>query len=179
MKKKQYSYKQKFRGLILVILAGMLIIYRFSFKNTLDSMKNCESLQATRQQVENAPAEIIRLESQLHEYEKFIHLGDPDENQVYLLKLSAELSEKQNIVLSHFPEKHEYREKDLICYTYPITVQGRFLDLLQYLHQFEDDKNAGNVVACEFATEKNRQTKQKELYLILYIQGINKAITYE
>lgn len=153
----------------------ILVIYQFTFKKTFEEIGKCNQLEERIVNGNNASDKIPEIEAKLRK------LGSvPEDNADFegsfhelLLNIVSEYCSQKKLQLVEFPEQHYYEENGIEVNTYKFVVEGRYTKLLKLLYMIETSGLQGNVASVDFTTEKNRKTKQLELYMTVYIQKIN------
>jgi len=167
------SHKNK---LIVVLLVGILffpISYKLAFSKTFAARRELRQMNTKLANMEDAPGQIIEVKRKLKSLSNII---DSDsvagglQNKV--LNEISDICTKNGLLLKEMPPMYKNIDNVYCIETINVQVSGSFHKLLKLLFQIESPEKNFNIVSTSFYTIENKQKKQKQLVLSLYIQTI-------
>lgn len=169
------SYKKKNIILWVSTLLFFILSWNLAFQETIELSQNIERIENQLSNVDRAPREIAKLESELKQMQgstKMLYSSVLEMRESLLSEIS-ELSSKYDVSLKSFPEYYIQDKESFELTTSPIVLQGEFKDLIQLMDEFERMNTSGKVSSAYFNIEESPRTRKRSLFLTLYIQSIN------
>lgn len=132
--------------------------------------------------IDEAPLKISLLKSQLESINGIIDNRDTTEDSeireallgkvgAYCNKNYTSLTELSNPIYSQF--------KDFQIETNIFTIEGSFKKLLSFAYLLEQKHRIGKLISIDFYSEEDYRTKEKKLYMTLYIQNLKNILKDE
>jgi Tfp pilus assembly protein PilO len=164
------------RRIVLYLLGVVLFIpitWKLGFKRTLELKQQQQSINQKLELVTTAPERINIIRKRLEHIDKLVINSDNEtqlQNRV-LTEISM-ICRKKGLLLHHMPPMYKEVDNNYLMETTSVAIAGNFHKLLGLLHTLEDPKKNLNIVSSEFYTEEDKKTKQRKLFLKLYIQTL-------
>jgi hypothetical protein len=168
----KYTYKNKLYLLVIGAVLFLILSFRLAFTRTISEKKVLNENKVQFSYIEEAPAQLQLLESQLKEYDKqsSFSVYNPEEFQVRLLERVTMLSHGADIKLVEIPKIHLENRDDLIIKTQQLVFQGSFNNLLKFLEKTGRDINVGNICSVDFYNQKDNNSGSTHLKMRVYFQ---------
>jgi hypothetical protein len=166
------TYKKRNR---LFAAAGVLLaflIYQYSIRNTLELRAECVALALSVDSSANAPARMKIVQQEMDELNK--NLAGCDSltslHELLLGEVTAYCG-KNDITLRDFSPVVSYKKDNWLVETHPVTVEGRYIPILQLIHSLEKEQK-GKVISVDFISKKDIRTQKLSLLATIYIQNV-------
>lgn len=175
---KNISKKKQFYLLIAGLIFFVLLAYRISISKTFTLRSECREMELKISQFSNARNQISEMESKLINLKSRIGgtLNQNNNFQEKLLEQTGITCDKYKVKLLEFNDEHEYSQNEYSVKTISLSLQGRFKDILQFIHEIESDQTFCKIVSLNFVSLKDLKTNIKYLKATIYVQSIsNKA----
>ncbi|MFA6400444.1 MAG: type 4a pilus biogenesis protein PilO [Salinivirgaceae bacterium] len=168
------SNRVRFYALVVAAVLFFPITWKLAIKKTVEAHRQITEIEDKLVMVEsNTPEQIALVEKRL---EFLDHLlvkdgpGDAFQNRV-LHEISSICTQK-GLLLKEMPPMFHAVDNNYLVETINIQVAGSFHHLLQLLYEIEKPQKKLNLISSHFFTKENKQSKQKQLILSIYIQTL-------
>ena len=163
----------------IILLASVLILLYLSWNlaigETVKLADQVSQIETDLKNLENAPNEIARLESELSQVK-----GKTDklyssvlDMRKSLLSEISDLANQYQLTLKSFPDYYLQQKEGIELTTSPIVLSGNFKGMVQLINEFENKNISGKISSTLFEIKESPRTKKRTLYLTLYVQSIN------
>lgn len=164
------SWKHKnalFFGMVLIF---SWIVYSYAISLTLDLSAECGLLEQQIDSSGNLTVEVEQLKAEITTMGE--HSGAASFlTHEQLLDLVAGYNVNRKLVLKEFPSSVRFRRDQWEVEVHRITVEGSFVDTVQFL-EFLRQSGKGKVVSADFCSKQDNKTKRKYLITTIYVQCI-------
>ncbi|MEZ5199167.1 MAG: hypothetical protein R2764_23130 [Bacteroidales bacterium] len=172
---KNLTYKKKLQLIFIGALVMLFVVYHMAISKTLNRRSQCKELQGQLVTIENAPTQMAEIHSELTRIGKIIGKENNKEDfRQKILEETTKFCENNKIRINEIPEPVVIDKNDYEIYTHTLVLEGDFQNLVRYIYELEQNLELSNVTSAKFYSAKEVRTKQKKLYLKLFIQNIQK-----
>lgn len=167
------TYRQR---VIVIHVAGLIMLYtayQLSLKPTIELGRQKKEIQQQLAEVKNAPEQIAYFTKELNMLNTY--MSDKEsmkDNHEALHEYISRYTERNQLVFAEYPGKHKLKANDLEIETSTVVVKGTFHKLLMLLYNLETKARFGKILSVSFYSHYNKQRKEKELYLKVYVRVI-------
>ncbi len=167
------TYRYKYYILIALLLLFVVIIYKLSINKTIILVRDTKDIKA-QIDISNSSISIIKqLENELAYYDQLINENsNPGQAREYLLKVTGDYCDKNNLTVVDFPEETRYRQNEATIAFNEITIEGKYKELLGLLYLIERERQAGSVESVAFFREEKLRTNEQILYMKIIVKSI-------
>ena len=168
-------YKRLFRFIILVVL-GVIIIYYFSIKKTINMLHENTSVSRNIESYNQAKDKLVSLETVRKNLSQVIETSDEDQmnkQRLYLLEVIGQYCLNNNLLLKELVPQIKYPQDNYLVTTQKVVLQGNFKQILVLVSRLEKDPKAGKVISLNFFISVNKEHKNRVLISEIYIQSIS------
>ena len=165
----KYSYKVKFRALLVVFCMLAATAYRRSFKNLWDLMAENKTLSEKEANVTGNIGDIDKLTAEIAVIDKVIGKNGPGKEGIQQ-EILGFVADHPSASLYNLEPIHSYTDEAYTVYTYSVDITGHINDLLAMGYDFEKSITHSRVVSMEFYTSK-KEAKAGTLHLKLIFQN--------
>jgi len=173
---KHLSYRQKNMLLLALSVVVGFVAWSIAIAPTAELASACGELEAQAAQAGMASEQKRTMEKELAQLNAVIGQSEGQETEVQqrLLETVTSYCKDRNTSLERFLEPHQFQETEYLVSTNTVTVQGDFVQLLELVHQLEQEFGAARLAAVDYHTKKNQRTRKTYLYATLYLQNIHR-----
>lgn len=174
---KNLTYKQKNYLLLIGTIVFLLVIYNASIKGTVEVYSSYSELNDKKEELENAPENLIKVEKRFAELKKGYGEHETYEDAEYqelVLEKITEFCIENDLVLRSFPAPHIFGEQGFEIEINRVSVQGPFGDLLELTYHLERKYKLGRIASLHFEKRTDLKTKKRFLVVNIYMQNIKK-----
>lgn len=166
--------KQFFLTLVVICCVGFLA-WKFAFSRTCTLLTEVNQMEQKLGLIEDAPLQQVRMKERLEQLENLIGSSGGNLDSEHIIEsVSNYLAGQEQLVLCALPPVHCLETSDYRIETFVLELKGNYHALVQFMNFFELHREIGRYASAEFFTIQNRETKQKELHLKLYIQSFTR-----
>jgi hypothetical protein len=166
------KYAQKcwllFAGLLLFIILG----FKISFSDTFTVMSEIEEKEKKLEWLKDKEKELPALKSKMAEFERAYSACDSGSVRDKLTACISDFADRNNCLVTEIPVNSSFKNNNLKVQTNTFTVKGGFNNLLILLNTLETNyKYVSRIMSARFFSQRDPQTKRKNLYLTLVTQS--------
>jgi len=164
----QFSNKNKLLILGIGSVLFLLLAYQLAIGKTVALYQKSKELEKNLAGSESIAQEIITLQQKRNKSAKKQEQFDEE----WIFEVVTELCSKLDITIADLQqgEHFEYEQTEVI--THQILLKGAYKNILQVMFAIEQEFKIGAIISTNFYKQKNRATKQEELYCHLYLRNI-------
>lgn len=171
---KDWAFKKKNKVLLTAAFVFLLFVYWISLSNTAELYFQNEELRKKVNLSYSAPQMISQLEKQLLYWDKVANnesdTASTIQNELFMRVSKA--CDKHQAVLRSLELSGSEQKDSYSIDTYLVVVEGGYKNLLQTVHQLENQLGNGILSSLAFEVETDRYTKKSYLRAKLYIQSV-------
>ncbi len=167
------NFSKKNWFLIIGLLALVWISYSFSFSKTMVEKEIYKELLEQSNSVSDLPSQLSYLKQQEKYYDSILRVNQINSENSFQNNLLRKINEhcKQNTMgIIAFQEPHIIVTEDSEISTYIFKIQGSFKDLIELVHNLEDEGNYGKILSFTFQKSLNYKTKKNYLECEVFLQ---------
>lgn len=170
----KWDYKIKNKALALAFGLGLVVIWNFAIRNTLNLRTTNNDLESRIWQTKNAPKELQNLQLRQQKVNERMGNfdGDSSDQTSKVLEVVSECCHKNGLILKELPATYVQNEGDFKVLTSEVSVQGTFIKLVSLLDTIEHHTTLGRVSSTSFYTYDDNKLKKKILILKIILQNI-------
>ncbi|WP_353780256.1 hypothetical protein [Winogradskyella sp. 3972H.M.0a.05] len=172
---KQFTYKQKFFGVVIASILLGLAIYKKTYKHIFDIRSELRVENSKVVDANLSHNEMIYLKNELNYLDDIIggSKTNPETVQQKILNFITGPSHNVNVVT--FQNPHVFEDNEFFIHSNTLELTGNYEDLLKLLYKLEKDFKDSRVSQTKFYTKTNYRTRTKTLYLKIIFQNYEKA----
>jgi len=173
---KNKSYKKKNQFLLIGAILLYLLLYNFTFKDTIEVYSNVQNTESQVELASNASMMVAQLEKQVIQIDAKIGNQNKEGIDVAqsLLELVTNYCQTNHAVLREFPKSILANQDDLSIETNVFVVEGNFATLINLVYLFEQKNKLGQIASVHYQFKKDILTKKTALTATIYLQNIKK-----
>lgn len=166
----QYTYKTKFKFLIIFFIMLSIAAYKRSFGNLLSLYSENRTLKEKKELISNQKPDIVALNNQIQNLDKLIGKEGIEKEKVqqeiinFLVKKSPEIS------IYDLQPIHDFIQDDYHVFTFQLDLIGNYNQLIQLAYDFEKQFEYSKIISLRFYTDK-KNNKTEVLHLKLIFQN--------
>jgi hypothetical protein len=168
----QYSYKTKFKFLIVFFIILSIAAYKRSFSNLLSLYSENRDLKAKNELIKTQRPDSDILKKQLLNLDKLIGKEGIEKEKIqqeivnFLVKYSPE------VLIYDLKPIHSFNEEgiDYQIYTFQLDLTGSYNQLAQLAYAFEKEFEYSKIISLKFYIDK-KNNKTEVLHLKLIFQN--------
>lgn len=165
------TYKNKCIVICAGFLAFLLIGYRVSFSKTFELKSEIKEKETKLSWLKEKEKEIPFLQSGLDMIEE-VCSNDTGSVRDKLTSFISDFSEQNACTVTEIPVNSFYTNEGLAIQTNSFIIKGNFHNLLTLIFELEKThKYNARIMSAQFYSNKDFQTKRKQLYLKLITQS--------
>lgn len=166
------KYTKQFILIVFAIVVVCYLSWKFALSKTVEQFSGIKQAEQQLGMIEDAPAQTVRMKERLEQLEQLVGSSGGSLNFEQVVEsVSNYISRNAGVVLCSLPPVHASETDDYLIETYTLDIQGSYPDLVRFMNYFELHREIGRYASAAFFTVQNRETKQKELHLKIYIQS--------
>ncbi|SNZ01700.1 hypothetical protein [Flagellimonas pacifica] len=171
----KYSYKQKFLGLVALLLVLFLAANKRSFKVTKNAYGQMREIREKLEFMQNSNHDSRELQRQMDLYDNLIGKQDiqPDMAQQSILDFATKYDD---IEIDELSETHFSNTKGFDVITNRLTLEGSYSALAKVVYDYEKNFKVSSLVGVSFIREKNYNRRKNKLKVLLIFQNYEKSI---
>jgi Tfp pilus assembly protein PilO len=166
----QYSYKIKFKFLLIFFVILSIAAYRRSFSSLIDVVKENKLLTSKIETMGKKTQNIAQLKSEIARLDKMIGKEGIGKEKVQQGIVSFLLENSSGVSISDMQSIHEVEDTNYKVYTYQIDLVGNFNQLVQLVYVFEKNFDYSKMVSIKFYMDK-KNNKNEVLHLKILFQN--------
>ncbi len=167
------TYKSRFYCLIYGTLVFIFLCYHLAFKKTLYEYRNLVKNKNQLELIDGAPEKLHLIEERLKATEQELSsITETNKNyQIYILSKSTTIIGSKNLKIIDFPDLSSEISDGFTILTQQVTLQGSFIDLLNFLFVISKDPTIGYLSSVDFFNQKDLRTGVVTLRMRIYFQS--------
>jgi len=165
----QYSYKVKFKVLIVLFFMLSIAAYRRSFSSLIDAVKENRILKNKVESFSKKANSIGHLKSEINSLDRMIGREGVNKEKTQQELVNFLLENSNNVSIHNMQPIHEYTENNYKVYSYVIDLTGGITNLLNVAYNFEKNFEYSKIVSTKYYTEK-KNNKFETLHLKIIFQ---------
>jgi len=169
------SYRKKNRLLLIISLLFLLIIYYIAISKTIHLSTETSELQQKADLISNISIKIQELKQVLNED---IGMSSDENSPGKMLALIGKLCKKWRLELKHYPKPITNDQNEYLVRTIVVKVGGKYVDIVRFIYDMENEKDVGRISSVTFNIEKIRKAKEEKLVASIYLQRIEQKIQF-
>jgi hypothetical protein len=166
----QYSYKLKFKILIVLFVMLSIAAYRRSFSALIDVVKENSQLTEKVELMGTKTKNISQLKSEIVGLDKMIGKEGISKEKVQQGIVNFLLENSSNVSINNMQSIHEYSDANYTIFTYQLDLIGSFNQLIKTAYTFEREFEYSKIVSTSFYTDK-RNNKIEVLHFKIIFQN--------
>ena len=170
------KHKRRLYIIIFFLSLTILVSWRMAVKPSIDLYKVVKQQEEQVLMLKNAPQQITLLEKKLEQVNRQIGTSVVDIKQENIVnEISHYINHKKDLELCLLTPVHKQQKENYWVNTYLLELQGGFINLIQLLNYFENEKSIGKISSTEFFIIKEGQSGSTKLRMKLYVQSFTKS----
>ena len=167
------TYKSRFYCLIFGTLIFIFLSYHLAFKKTLCEYRNFVKNKNQLELVKGAPIKLRLIEERLKATEQELSLiTETNKNyQINILSKSITIIGNKKLKIIDFPDLSSEISDGFTILTQQVTLQGSFIDLLNFLFVISKDPTIGYLRSVALYNQKDIRTGVVTLRMRIYFQS--------
>jgi predicted nuclease with TOPRIM domain len=169
------SFKKKNIILLITAVFSLYLSWTLAIHETVELSSSTAEMEQRLEAAKEAPNEIKRLELELDKVKgktRKLYSGVQDLRKLLLSEVTA-LADLYELTLKSFPEHFMQQKEGMELSTSPVVLSGAYKDMLQMIYEFEQNEIAGKISSVVFEIEESPRTRNRKLFMTLYVQSIN------
>lgn len=167
---KQYSYKLKFKFLIVFFIILSITAYKRSFSNLILLYKENRTLKEKKALMNNQTPNIKALTNEVAGLDKLIGKEGVEKEKIQQEIIDFLVKNGSGISINDLQPIHNFIYDDYQVYTYQIDLTGGYNQLLDITYKFEKQFDYSKIISLAFYTDK-KNSKKETLHLKLIFQN--------
>jgi hypothetical protein len=165
-----WTYKNKNKALLLLVVFLVLVAYQLSFKKTIKLIQLSYIQEQQLLLKQESPEKIKQMKAQLLMLDGHISYANKQED---LLAIITEIGQRFKLNISDIPKQLVQQKGEYLLLIDKITIEGSFSNTLKLIEELEE-KQQGRIASLFFKKVKNKKTKRIQLLTTICIQNIKK-----
>jgi hypothetical protein len=170
-----FSYKQKFFGVLLGFVVLSMASYKKTFKHIIHAKKELSLVEEKLSFTDNSYNAIFNLKNDIATLDFLIggQSSQPELVQQGILEFISNNTYPTKIM--SIEDVHISYDNGFKIVTNQLEVEGTYKALIHVLYTFEKDFTDSRIVSTQLHSKKNYRTNTKNLYLKIIFQNYEKA----
>lgn len=166
----QYTYKTKFKFLMVFFVILSITAYKRSFNNLLLLYRENSTLREKKALMNNQTPNIKALQQEVASLDNMIGKPGVEKEKTQQKLIDFMVKNSSEVAISDLQTIHDFIYDDYQVYTYQIDLIGSYNQLVNLTYKFEKQFNYSKIISLTFYTEK-KDTKKETLHLKLIFQN--------
>ncbi|MCF6133370.1 hypothetical protein [Flavobacterium wongokense] len=166
----QYSYKLKFKFLIVFFIILSVAAYKRSFSNLILLYKENSTLREKKGVMKNQAPNVNALTVQVAGLDKLIGKEGVEKEKIQQEIIAFLVKNSSGVSINDLQPIHNFTYDDYQVYTYQIDLTGSYNELLDITYKFERQFEYSKIISLAFYTDK-KNSKTEILHLKLIFQN--------
>jgi len=166
----KYSYKIKFKALLVVFVMLSIAAYRRSFSSLLATMDENKVLKEKVEMMGRKTRNVDQLSKEIADLDRLIGKEGTGRDMVQQNIVGFISENNGNVHISDLKAIHEFVEENYKIYTYQLDLIGNYNELAGLAYDFEKNFEYSKIVSMKFYTEK-KNNKPDVLHLKMIFQN--------
>lgn len=166
----QYTYKTKFKFLIVFIVILSIAAYKRSFGNLFDLYGEYRTLKQKNVAIVNQKPNVKKLTEQIAKLNQLIGKDGVEKDKIQRGIVDFLVQNGVSLAIFDMQPVHEFQLEEYSIYTFQLDVTGNYNQLQELAYRFEKDYNLSKIVSLKFYKEK-KNNKTDVLHLKLIFQN--------
>jgi type II secretory pathway component PulM len=174
---KNITYKRKNKILLWGGSLLFVVIYQFTFKNTIALYSECREMKKRSEMQEGAAMKKAKLEKEAARLDLLSGSMQANDSNVQqaLLGIVTSYCQSNGLLLKEFPQTQRSQENNYQIELNNFTVEGEFQKLIKLVYCLEQRYRIGKVASLDFRAKKDLRTKRTSLAATVYLQNIKRT----
>ncbi len=171
------SRKNKNIILLISFIAALWVTYIFAISISIDARKEYYKLQTQKKGMTNMPHRLNYLEQQKKYLDSLLRKNNIKTESTFqnnLLQHIETYTNRHDLKIVSFNEPHQFINDHDIIKTYSFSVKGIYTNILQLIHNLEQNGNYGNLISINFEKTKNYKLNKTFLECEILLQKVNR-----
>jgi hypothetical protein len=164
------SYVLKYRLVLAFSFLLVVSAYLLAVKKTAQEIRMYKNAKLSIQAIEQAPVLLKEYQKELTQLKTLIgeHSGDYKKVDGVFFGLLSQLAEKYKVQIASVEKPIEAKYEHYKIKTYPVTLQGEFVQVLAMVEELESDSRLGKLVSLGFSVKKSKNSKKVLISTLYY-----------
>lgn len=169
------GYKKKFLFSLVAMAIICLVALLGPLGKTFELRRQSEKMAQDLEKLSEAPERIAMVKQQLDWLDLSVGFNDSlNFDQRDLFVYLAGCASKNKVVVREIPDRHLYREREMMIETHFFKLEGAYINLLKVVFELEKNLKSYSIASVSFYRVQDKRTQKHELIMELFIQGIRK-----
>lgn len=165
----QYSYKTKFKALLILFIMLSIASYRRSISSLIDVIKENNRLTEKVEMYGSKTKNINEIKAEIDLLDRMIGKEGIDKDKTQQEIVNFLLENSTDVSINDLQPIHEYTDNTYKVYSYTIDLTGKFNNLIAVAYKFEKHFDFCKIVSTKYYTEK-KNNKYETLHLKIIFQ---------
>ncbi|WP_459926529.1 hypothetical protein [Flavobacterium covae] len=166
----QYSFKQKFKALLVILCLLSITAYKRSFSQLIGSYKEYKALIEKTQEINTKTSGLNKLYNDVAKLDLLIGKSGKEKEIIQQEIIDFLAKNHSEIAIHSIQPIHFFKDEHLSIITNSIVLSGNTNQLLNTIYNFENNFQSSKLVSLQFFTEQ-KNDKEEKLYLKLIFQN--------
>lgn len=166
----QYSYKAKFKFLLVFIVILSIAAYKRSFANLFVLYSEYGNLKEKNMAIATQKPNIKNITEQISTLDQLIGKDGVEKDKIQQGIVDFLVQNGVSVSIFDMQPVHEFETDDYMIYTFQLDVTGNYNQLQELAYRFEKDYSLSKIVSLKFYKEK-KNNKTDVLHLKLIFQN--------
>mgnify|MGYP003612168191 CR=1 FL=1 len=166
----KYSFKIKFKALLVLFVLLSIAAYRRSFSSLGDALMENRTLVKRVEQMQSKTMDVGKLRSEIEGLDKIIGKEGVSREKVQQSIVGFLSENTTTIQINDLKTIHEFVEENYKIYTYQLDLLGNYNQLSHVAYQFEKKFEYSKIVSMKFYVDK-KNNKSEVLHLKMIFQN--------
>lgn len=166
----QYTYKQKFKALLLLFVLLLITAYKRSFSPLITSYNEYHSLAQKTAEFESKSKELHKLTTEVATLDQVLGKGGQSKEIIQQEIVNFIANKHPEVTIDNIQPIHTFRDNNFTTITNQIDLTGNTNQLLKTVYDFEKEFDISKIVSLQFYTLK-KNDKEEKLHLKLIFQN--------
>jgi len=162
---------------VLGFIVSLWMTYAMAISISIDAKKDYTMLKNQRMSILNMPQQLIYLKQQNKHLDSLLrknNIKTETSFQNNLLQHIEIYTNSYDLKIVSFNEPHQFTKKEAILRTYSFSVKGNYTDILQLIHNLEQNGNYGKLISINFEKKKNYKLNNTFLECEILLQRVDR-----
>jgi hypothetical protein len=169
-----FTYKQKFFGVIIGFLILFLALYKKTFSKVIESRQKLSFIEEKSELLNESNYNIFNTKNEIKNLDDIIG-GDNTNPQDVQQKILNFITKKElNNNLVSIEDVHLNSNNEFLIYTNQIMLDSNYESLIKILYDIEKQFIDSRVISAKLFSKKNTRTNKTKIYLKIILQNYEK-----
>src|SRR6218665_53494 len=166
----QYSYKAKFKFLIVFFIILSVAAYRRSFSQAIALVQENYKLKEKKEVMKSQVPNIEAMEKEVAGLDRMIGREGTEKEKIQQEIIGFLLKNSVGVAINDLQPIHDFNSDGYQVFTYQVDLTGSYNQLLGLAYKFEKQFDYSKIVSLAFYTDK-KNSKKETLHLKLIFQN--------